>query len=1107
MIRWILGTAGTGKTSRVLEEAGKAARAGQRVLLLVPEQYSLEMEKAVRHALDASSALRVEVYSFTRLCDRIFRELGGAARQTPQEAAQYLMMHLALEQLKGVLRRYQDSGRSGASIAALASQMEEFRTAGIAPQMLREVKSRIGQASFAEKIDELYLIYETYDSLLASSFGEQKSQLDDAQERLKGTPLFQGYAIFVDSFKGFMAGEFALLEELMKTASSVTFSLCTDSLFDRSEGYGIFVPSCRTAGRLMELARKNSIPVETPVLLQKSVRFRAPALAKLEENLFREGKKTVSETEGIRLTPCRDPYEEMEWVAARISHLVREEGCRYRDIVVIGRDLDPYLQPVRASFSDYEIPYFMDERFDVASQPLTAAVLSAMEAAKSRFRSEDLFSLLKTGLLDFSLEQVALLEEYAYVWDISGARWEAPFVWNPSGFGRMQAENVRKLEEIEALRQRLMKPLTVLREKIRVCNGRELVMALYEYLKEAQILEQLKKQDSQEDNIERDSVRGLFDGMMDLWDQYAMVLNDRTYTLAKHCELMRVVLLTADLGQIPQALDTVTIGTADRIRPNAPRYVFVIGANEDVFPAPVSREGILSEREREQLFSAGIAVSEPFELRVLEERYFAYTAMTCASDGLFLSWPEESAEGVPMAPSVMVREVLDIFPQVPCQKASEEPPVFYALNEKTALHVFGRVTDKNSAQAAALGSLLENGAYAEQYRRICYPARPEGFVIESGETARALFGSQMRLSPSKIDRYHQCRFAYFCERGLGIKKPRKAQLSPMESGTVIHYVLQQVTSQYPGKALCGLPEEECRRLVRRALDDYLQEAMGGEPDKTARFKYLFTRMANTLVRLIRHLAMEFAVCDFEPVAFELAIAKDSSVPPLELTAPDGGRIWVEGVVDRVDVMEKRGKRYVRVVDYKTGAKNFDFTDIYYGINLQMLVYLFSICQNGKDQLENVIPAGVLYMPGRTGFLPADRHAGEEQMQSQQKKALKMNGLLLSDPEVLEGMESDGAGVFIPAKIKDGQIDAKSSVASLEELGKLKRYIESLLRQMVKTLWSGDIPALPLEEKQFDLCGWCDYRSICGREEDGPKRLRQDFSREEFFQKIGGEENE
>ena len=371
MIRWILGTAGTGKTSRVLEEAGKAARAGQRVLLLVPEQYSLEMEKAVRHALDASSALRVEVYSFTRLCDRIFRELGGAARQTPQEAAQYLMMHLALEQLKGVLRRYQDSGRSGASIAALASQMEEFRTAGIAPQMLREVKSRIGQASFAEKIDELYLIYETYDSLLASSFGEQKSQLDDAQERLKGNPLFQGYAIFVDSFKGFMAGEFALLEELMKTASSVTFSLCTDSLFDRSEGYGIFVPSCRTAGRLMELARKNSIPVETPVLLQKSVRFRAPALAKLEENLFREGKKTVSETEGIRLTPCRDPYEEMEWVAARISHLVREEGCRYRDIVVIGRDLDPYLQPVRASFSDYEIPYFMDERFDVASCPIS----------------------------------------------------------------------------------------------------------------------------------------------------------------------------------------------------------------------------------------------------------------------------------------------------------------------------------------------------------------------------------------------------------------------------------------------------------------------------------------------------------------------------------------------------------------------------------------------------------------------------------------------------------------------------------------------------------------------------------------------------------------
>lgn len=1106
MVRWILGTAGTGKTSRVLEEAGAAARAGQKVLLLVPEQYSLEMEKAVRRVLDTSSAFLVEVYSFTRLCDRIFRELGGAARQAPEEAAHYLVMHLALEQLKGVLHRYQKSSRSGAAIAALTRQMEEFRTVGIAPQMLREAQKRIPQDSFAEKMDELFSIYETYDNLLASSFGEQKDQLAYALERLKGNAIFREYAVFVDSFKGFMAGEFDLLEELMKTASSVTFSLCTDNLFDQSEGYGLFVPSCRTAARLMELARKNGIPVQTPVILKEPLRFHASALAKLEQNLFREEQSAQEESGGIRLTPCRDPYEEIEWVAAEISHLVREERCRYRDIVVIGRDLEPYLQPVHASFADYEIPYFMDERFDVAAQPLTVAVLSAMEAAKSRFHSEDLFCLLKTGLLDFSLEQVAALEEYAYVWDISGARWEEPFVWNPSGFGKMREADEVRLREIEALRQRLMKPLLTLRKKIRVCSGRELVEALYEYWKEARILEQLKKQDAQEDAAGRDSVRALFDGMMDLWDQYAMVLGEQAYDLDKHCELMRLTLLTADLGQIPQGLDTVMIGTADRIRPNAPQYVFIIGANEDVFPAPVSRDGILSEREREQLFAAGLEVSEPFELRVLEERYFAYTAMTCASDGIFLSWSEESLDGSPLAPSVMVREVLAVFPQAVCRKASAEEAGFYALNEKTALHVFGSAVDRSSSKAQALGVFLEESAYTEPYQRIRHPVQPELFAMKSSETARTLFGGEMRLSPSKLDRYHQCRFAYFCERGLGIKKPRKAQLSPMESGTVIHYVLQKVISKYPGKELCSLSEEQCRKLVRQSLDDYLQDAMGGELDKTARFRYLFTRMANTLVRLIHHLAMEFAVCDFEPVAFELAIAKDSSVTPLELEMPDGGKIWVEGIVDRVDVMEKRGRRYVRVVDYKTGTKTFDFTDIYYGINLQMLVYLFSICQNGKGQLENTVPAGILYMPGKTGFLPADRHAEEEQMQAQQKRALKMNGLLLSDPVVLEGMESDGAGVFIPAKLKDGQIDAKSSVATLEELGKLKRHIESLLRQMAQTLWKGDIPALPLEEKQFDLCAWCDYRGICGREEDGPKRQRDEFSREVFFQKIGGEED-
>lgn len=1107
MVRWILGTAGTGKTVCMLERIKKAVESGKKALLLVPEQYSFEMEKAVRRVLSASDALQVEVYSFTRLCDRIFRQLGGGARQTVQEAAHYLVMNLTLEQLKGALQRYHKGGGSGSFIAAMTQQMEEFRTVGISPQALRQVNGQLKQASFAQKMDELFLIYETYDSLLTTFFGEQKNQLDYALEKLRGSGIFSEYEVFVDSFKGFMAGEFALLEELIRTAPSVTFSICTDSLYDRPESGGLFRPSCRTAAHLMELARKNGVPVEQPLLLTEQKRFQKPALAKLEQSLFRESQEPSAESAGIRLIFCQNPYEEIEWMAASISHLVREEKCRYRDIVVIARDLESYLQPIHAGFGDYEIPYFMDERFDVASQPLTTAVLSAMEAVKSRFHSENLFALLKTGLLDFTLEQIGELEEYAYIWDISGAGWEEPFRWNPSGFGKMEDRDRQKLERIELLRQKLMSPLMTLRQKISRCSGRGLVVALYEYLGDSGILTQLKKQDSRRDAMDRDNLQVLFDGMIDLWDQYAMVLDEQEYPLARHCELMRLTLLTADLGQIPQTLDSVLIGTADRIRPGSPRYVFLIGANEGVFPAPVSRGGILSEREREQLLDAGLAVTEPFELRVLEERFFAYCAACCASSGVFLSWTAESAAGEPLAPSVLVRQVRDIFPQIECKKAAQQEKRFFALNEKTSLHTFGRMADKHSPTAGSLGALLRESAYAKQYERMCSPVKPETFSLKSGETAQALFGQKMRVSPSKLDRYHQCRFAYFCERGLGVKKVQKAQLSPVESGTIIHYVLQQVTSRYPGKALCGLGEEECRLLVRQILEDYLEEVLGGELDKTARFKYLFTRMANTLVRLIRHLAMEFAVCDFEPAAFELPIAKDSQVTPLEFAVAGGGTIWVEGIVDRVDVMEKRGKRYVRVVDYKTGTRNFDFSDIYYGLHLQMLVYLFSICQNGKDNLAGAVPAGVLYMPGKTNFFPADRHAGEEQMEKEQKKALKMNGLLLSDPTVLAGMEADGAGVFIPAKLKDGQIDAKSSVASLEELGKLKRHIESLLQQMAKNLWSGEISALPLEESGFDVCAWCDYRSICGREENGPKRCREQLSREEFFRRIDGEKDE
>lgn len=1105
MIHWIIGAAGTGKTTAVLKRASQLARAGKKVLLLVPEQYSFDMEKTVRQSLDAASSLRVEVYSFTRLCDRIFRELGGGAAQTVGEASRYLAMSLVLDQMKDLLKRYRKGGQSAAQIMALTRQMEEFRSGGIFPDQMWEISDRMEAGDFAEKMEELTRIYEIYDSFLSRNFGEKGTVEQNALERLRGNPIFADYDVFVDSFKGFMAAEFDLLEQLMQTAGNITFSITTDRLFDDTQGGGIFAPSCQTIGRIMELGRKNAVPIEKPTILLNPLRFASPNLAILEHSLFRDEKTCGSDPNEIQLISCKDPYEEIEWIGAKITQLVRTGQCRYQDIVLIGRDLDSYIQPIHARFADYEIPFFMDERFDVMAQPFTAVILYALEAVKSHYRSEALFSLLKTDLLPFSMEEVALLEEYTYVWDISGAQWEEPFLLNPAGFGKIGVQEQQRLDEIESLRQRLMAPLKTLSKKIQNCTGKALVTALYAFLLEGGVLEALKTQDARDDFVRRDDTRALFDQIMDLWDQYAQVLGETPYPVGRHCELMRLTLSTADVGQIPQALDVVTIGTADRIRPNRPQFVFLIGANEDIFPATAMREGILSEHEREKLSEAGLSLTQPFQMRVLEERFFAYTAMTAASRGLLVSWSNETVEGAPLSPSVLVREIEEIFPGIPCGKALEEDPLFYAVNEKTALGQFGRMSEKATPQGAAFGAFLQESSLKRSYMRMIHPVHPQTYHLESSQTAQTLFGGTMRVSPSKVDRFHQCRFAYFCERGLGVKKPRKAQLSPMESGTIIHYVLQQITTKYPGKALCGLSEGDCRREVRGALDAYLQESMGGEPDKTSRFKYLFTRMSNILVRLIRHLAMEFAVCDFEPVAFELPIAKESAVTPMELQTADGAHVYVEGIVDRVDVMEKRGRRYVRVVDYKTGTKNFDFTDIYYGINLQMLVYLFSICQNGQGDLENVVPAGVLYMPGKMNFLPADRHTDAATMEKEQKKALRMNGLILSDPTVLEGMEADGAGVFIPARLKDGEIDAKSSVASLEELGKLKRHVESLLCKMAQTLQSGDIPALPLEEENFDLCQWCDYRSICGREEEDPKRAKEPLSREAFFEKIGGEE--
>jgi ATP-dependent helicase/nuclease subunit B len=354
-----------------------------------------------------------------------------------------------------------------------------------------------------------------------------------------------------------------------------------------------------------------------------------------------------------------------------------------------------------------------------------------------------------------------------------------------------------------------------------------------------------------------------------------------------------------------------------------------------------------------------------------------------------------------------------------------------------------------------------------------------------------------------VESFSKCAFAYYCKYGLRAQPRGVAELDPMQKGTILHLVLQKLLEKYPGKMLLKLTREQRLAEIHAIMDEYLEERMGGRQEKPKRFEYLYNRLADIMDEVAARLAKEFETGSFEPVAFELKIDSDGAVKPYEIMLENGGTLKINGSIDRVDKMEKDSKSYIRVVDYKSSGKAFSLAEVLEGINMQMLIYLFALWQNGAPLYGDIVPAGVLYMAANAPTANLDRNAADFEIEREKLKKSKMNGMLLKNLDVILGMEEDGEGIFIPAKIKNGELEG--TLITLEQMAKLKIKADEILAKMAKALQSGDIPALPAIDAGYkSACDYCDYLSVCGRESGMPARIIPKLKHEEALALIDNE---
>ena len=1114
MLHLVLGGSGSGKTTLLYRRICARAQQGEKSILIVPEQFTSSTEGRIYRELGDAQSGMVESFSFSSLAEKILSTEGGAAVQTLSDAGRAVLVRRALGELQDNVRYYYRHRRSAAFCQMAAQTIDELKSAGLSGQQLAELAKGCGAES--GKLEELALIFQGYETLLARSGMDPSDRLELAGARLeealaRGTlPEFlRDREVFIDEFDTFNAPKKRLLGAMLAALPGVTVALCDDGTPLLPGDLSLFSGAKQVAAQLRQLARKNGAEVAAPELLRRDLRHRdAPGLAAVAE-LLETGRCDPDTPAGeVRLFAAPSREEEARAAAGAIRRLMRQ-GVRCSQIAVVCRDIAKYRAIVRYEFRMAEIPLYCDEPTTPEFSAPATAVRALLEIARGADLTENLTTLAKTGLCALQEEQVCALENYAYTWAPTAAAWREKFERSPRGFGEqeMTEEDLRDRDMAEQARALLVGAVDALREKVKSANAEAISRALYFCLKTLGAEEQ---QAAQVEAIR--SARGIpaaeeaareWNVVMELLHEMARLLGEQTVTVAEYEDLFGLLLRSSDLGHIPQTLDAVVLASAGKMRLDAPDYVFVLGLAEGEFPAAPGETGLLTHADRDALMAQEIDLPDCFENRVVREQVCFYKALTAPAKGLWLSWPKGQGLTLCAALEPVVEALDPAEPELALTDLASTP--------EDALDCLGGGWPLTDTERASLTAALQAPGGEEPQglallRRMADTAPRQVHDLPALE---ALLGRRLRISPSQLEKYYTCRYGYFLQYVLGLKPRKRAELSADQSGTLMHWVLQMALEPNPGPdnpmaalaPFAELDDAAMADLAALLVEEYARRYL---PEDTARFAYLLSRLKKSMAGLLCYLRDEQRQSSFRPVACELQIGRgEDAVPPQVYRLSDGRTVQLVGTVDRADEwIEEDGTRWVRVVDYKTGSKKLDLKEVYCGLDGQMLLYLFSLTRDASGRFTGAEPAGVLYLLADPAPETTDRTRAARSVE------YRIDGLVRDEQKLFDAMDADETGRYLPFGYRNGKPSPyqKDKRADAAKLDRIRLHLDDLVTQMGRQLYDGRIDAEPLVTGKSP-CRWCDYGFVCCHEDGiGERALDAPDKPFELPETEDGEEN-
>ena len=977
------------------------------------------------------AVVNAEVITLSRMAYRVLNEIGGNTKKSLSKCGKAMIIFSILNAHK---KDFRFLGKSDENIDLAMRAVTEFKKHGIKPENITEEIEKIDNEYLKTKLKDINLVYEEFENRILNSYIEESDLLTLLLNIIEESDLVKESIIYIDEFAGFTYQEYQIIAKLVQLAKQVTLTICADNLnLNLDPDIDVFYSNKLTLEKVMQMVKDYNLKLEKPIELKEKYRFKNEELKHLETNLYNI-KSTVFEqnVENLHLFLAKNQYSEIENVAKNIHSLVKNNGLRYRDISVITKNIETYSSLIKTIFNKYDIPVFIDEKRDLNQNIIVQYFLALLEVLFKNFSNESIFGYIKSGFLYIDEDDIFKLENYCNKWGIKQSKWKKDFTFDIK-------DSKEEVENLNNIRKAIINPLLELKEKIqKEKTAKNITVLIYEFIQKNEIEEKIikKVEELQQENLVdlANEYIESYKNIISILDEIVLIFGDEKLSLDKYFQIFKVGLKNSGLGKIPGTQDQVIVGDVERSRSHKVNTVFIIGINDGVFPSVNTVEGFLNDNDRKILKADNIELAKGTIENLYEENFNIYKSFTTAEERLFLSYASADTEGKSLRASMLILKLKRMYPNL-----HEDSDITEIQLEDNNVYDFNPKIDLQSIEK--------------------------------------LYGNKLVTSISKLEQYRRCPFSYYLQYGLKLKEKEELKIQSFNTGSFMHDVIDTFFEKAHSENI-SLPyfledENKIKELVDEIVESKLELSKNAIFTATEKYKILVQRLKRIIAKALKYIIEGLVHSDFEISGTEVEFK------PVTMKLENGKEIEIRGKIDRIDTAEDENGKYVRIIDYKSSAKNIDLNEVYAGLQIQLLTYMDAVCKQ-----EDFIPTGVLYFSLLEQMIKEKNRVDEEELEDKIRKSFKMKGLIIADVQIIKMHDNtleSGSSKYVPAALTASQsINKKwTSGVDKEQFKVLQDYIFKTIKEISKEILEGNIDIKPYNKKGVTQCKYCTYHSICG----------------------------